>query len=242
MNFYSLGNRSSQSLVILHGWGLDGEKYRELAKLLAEHFYVLVPDFPGFGKSRDPERPYGVQEYMEHLILFLNEQNIRSAIFFGHSFGGRVSLALASRKPELVKALILSGAPGVEVFSLKRSAKRWIFFIAAKLLKYLSFLPGVTWLKNRFYARRDYGKLEGVMKQSFVKIIFEKLDQDAMNIQMPCLMLWGERDTLAPVHDAKKMQQLITGSELNVFADIGHGLPYQMPKEVAEEIVEWLNC
>lgn len=241
MHYYTLGNKASESLVILHGWGLDGEKYRELAKLLADHFYVVVPDFPGFGKSSDPEKPYGVQEYMDHLISFLKNQGIREAIFFGHSFGGRVTIALSNRRPEMVKGIILSGAPGVEAFDLLRSIKRFLSYLLAKFLKPFAFVPFVSRLRHRFYEKRDFGKVNGVMVPTFLKVIRESLAHDAKNIQKKALLLWGERDAISTVHDAKKLQQCIVGSELRVFPGVGHGLPYQMPREVAEEVIRFLK-
>lgn len=241
MHYYTLGNRQNKSLVILHGWGLNGEKYRELAGLLAEHFYVVVSDFPGFGKTEDPVRPYGVQDYMDHLIDFLCDQGIREAIFFGHSFGGRVTIALSSRHPEMVRAIILSGAPGVEAFDLMSSLKRFVSYILAKLLKPFAFIPFVERLRDKYYEQRDFGKVKGIMIPTFLKVIREPLAQDAKRIQKKALLLWGERDTISTVHDAKKLQQCIAGSSLRIFPGVGHGLPYQVPREVAKEIKRFLK-
>lgn len=239
MQYFTVGQKDRFPLVLLHGWGLSGEKYRELAQIVSKHFYVLVPDFPGFGSSEAPAKPWTIEEYARALKMFLDDHQILSCIIVGHSFGGRVGIQLASMYPKLVKAFIMSGTPGIEAFDFRRSLKRFFYFSGAKLLKVFSFLPPVKRLKEKFYAHRDYGKLEGVMKGTFLKVIREKLDEPAKKIKCPTLLLWGSRDQMVFPKDAEKMLKLIPGSYLKIFAKVGHALPYERPHEFSREIIHF---
>jgi len=241
MNFYTLGKKSNQPLVILHGWGNSGEQYKELAKILSEDFFVLVPDLPGFGKTPPASKPYDVTSYAKAVKKFLKTQGIDQAIFVGHSFGGRISMKLASHHPKLVKLLILTGAAGVEAFHFKRSLKRGAYWIAAKKLKLFSFLPPVRRLRERFYKNRDFGKVEGVMKETFKKVIKENLTKEAKQIQQQTLLLWGSKDQMTPVYDAEKMHKIIPHNYLKIFTRSGHKLPYEMPHEFAREVVQFVS-
>ena len=107
MNFYQLGQKKNPALIILHGWGLDGSTYHKLAELLANDFFVLVPDLPGFGKTRAPQKPYDVLEYAKRVKKFMKLQKIDEAFIVGHSFGGRVTVKLVPSGPPSKKSLML---------------------------------------------------------------------------------------------------------------------------------------
>lgn len=241
MHFYELGSKKNPPLVILHGWGLEGEKYRELAGLLSNDYRVLVPDLPGFGKTPPPSRPYDVWDYAKKVKAKLKEKDISEAHFIGHSFGGRILLKMANKYPDLVKSLVLTGTPGVEKFDAKRTGKRIIYWTAAKGLKGFSFLPPVRKVRNKFYEKRDFGKVDGVMKETFLKVINERLEKEAKKVQQPTLLLWGMRDQMAPARDAQKMLKIIPHSYLKIFTRVGHKLPYEKPHEFAREVLQFLT-
>lgn len=241
MHVTRFGSKKRPPLVILHGWGIDGSKFHQLASLLAKDWYVLVPDFPGFGQTPAPRKAMDVSDYAQQVKKMMKGEGIEQASFIGHSFGGRVTMKLASTSPKLVKSLILTGAAGVESWHWKRSLKRGIAWTAAKVLRLFTWIPPVRRLRDRFYIHRDFGKVEGVMKQTFLKVIKEKLDKDAKKIIQPTLLLWGSRDQLTPVRDAEKILKLIPHSRLQIFSGVGHNLPYKKPHEFAREVLQFLQ-
>src|SRR5215469_9022779 len=48
------GKRDAPVLLLLHGFPSSSFQYRNLIPLLAEHFRVIAPDFPGFGFTEVP--------------------------------------------------------------------------------------------------------------------------------------------------------------------------------------------
>jgi pimeloyl-ACP methyl ester carboxylesterase len=241
MHHYQLGSAKKPALVILHGWGLEGSKYKKLAQLLSSDFQVIVPDLPGFGETKEPTKAYTLSDYAKKVKSFLKEKGIIEAHFVGHSFGGRITMKMANSYPKLVKSLVLTGSPGVEKFDLKRSTKRCIYWVAAKCMKIFGFLPPLKKIKKRFYAKRDFGKLEGVMKKTFLKVIRERLEKEAKKIQQPTLLLWGRRDQMAPARDAQKMLKIIPHSYLKIFTRVGHKLPYEKPYEFSREVAQFVD-
>lgn len=241
MHFIKLGRKNKPALIILHGWGLSSDKYKKLGSLLSGDFQVFIPDLPGFGNSEDPGKPYGNDDYAKEIIAFAKEQDIKEAYFIGHSFGGRIAMKLANKDPKLVKGLVLTGVPGVEKFYWKRSLKRFIYWSSAKSLKAFTFIPAVKKIRRKFYSNRDIGKLDGVMMETFNKIIKENLDNAAKKIQQPTLLLWGNRDQMALVIDAEKILTIIPHSYLKIFTKVGHRLPYEKPYEFAREVINFFT-
>ncbi len=74
---------------------------------LSMRWHIFAPDFRGHGKSARVTRGYHGTQYAEDIIRFLHKRVPTQAVVFGHSLGGMIGMWVASRHPELVRALIL---------------------------------------------------------------------------------------------------------------------------------------
>ena len=66
----------SVPIVLLHGWGVDSEKYVELIKkfqILNSKFQILILDLPGFGKSDEPDKNWNLDDYVEFVDEFIKK-------------------------------------------------------------------------------------------------------------------------------------------------------------------------
>jgi pimeloyl-[acyl-carrier protein] methyl ester esterase len=100
--------RSGQGvpLVLVHGWGLHGGIWSDLAAQLAADQRVIVPDLPGHGRSRAVPMPAQLTELAEMMAGVVDEP----AVWLGWSLGGLVALAVAQRYPHKVARLMLVGS------------------------------------------------------------------------------------------------------------------------------------
>jgi pimeloyl-ACP methyl ester carboxylesterase len=48
------GVSSAPTIVLLHGFPSSSREFDSLIPLLATHYHILAPDFPGFGHSEAP--------------------------------------------------------------------------------------------------------------------------------------------------------------------------------------------
>lgn len=233
-------------IVILHGWNLSAQSYTNLVNLLSSKgFTVYVPDFPGFGKEKLPQKPYNTDNYVEFLESYLNKKNIKKCIIIGHSFGGRVGIKFIAKNPETVEKLILTGVPGVTPSS---KTKILVFRFLAKVGKAIFSLPLLNVLfplarKVLYQAIKetDYFKTEGVMRETFKKIISEDLTFAMNKITCPTILVWGEKDMITPVWIAKKMARLIGNSELMVVHEEGHSFIYKNPELFVKEFINYVK-
>ena len=105
-------------IVMLHGWGTNIESLSPIYSFLQKKRKVVALDFPGFGQTDFPPTAWGVGDYTDWLVSFLQSLEIDSADFLGHSFGGRVSIKLAAMHPKIVNKLILVDSAGVRQFEM----------------------------------------------------------------------------------------------------------------------------
>ncbi len=96
-------------LVCLHGWGLHGGIWSELAARLPD-WRLLAPDLPGYGATPTVS-PYTVKTLADALAAVMPP----TCVVLGWSLGGMVALAWAARRPEQVRALVLVGTTPVFV-------------------------------------------------------------------------------------------------------------------------------
>ena len=97
------GDPSLPTLVCLHGVTAHGERFKQLAEeRWAKGFHVLAPDLRGHGRS-SWEPPWTFAQHVEDLA----ETFPKPCNWLGHSFGGRLVVELAARRPELVSRAVL---------------------------------------------------------------------------------------------------------------------------------------
>lgn len=212
-------------VVLLHGWGctratLAGPE----ATAHATGRRVINVDFPGFGASPEPPAVWGVDEYARLIEGLLDRLEIVNPVLLGHSFGGRVSITIASRRP--VSKLILVDAAGVKPHRKPKYYLKVYSFKAAKLLWKLIY--GAAGAEQRIEAYRkahssaDYAAASPRMRAVLSKVVNQDLCSLMPSIQAPTLLVWGTADTATPISDARKMERLIPGAALVEFPGAGH--------------------
>jgi pimeloyl-ACP methyl ester carboxylesterase len=48
------GDRNRPCILLLHGFPTSSVMFEQLMPLLARNYYVIAPDYPGFGNSSSP--------------------------------------------------------------------------------------------------------------------------------------------------------------------------------------------
>lgn len=233
-------------IIILHGWGLSGEKFLGLKEALIPYAsHVYVPDFPGFGKEKLPDMPLTLQDYAEFLIHYIKENIIVDPIIIGHSFGGRVALKAIEVVPTLAQKLILTGTPG---FTSRSRNILAVFVTLAKIGKLFFKIPIIHRYEEsirRWYyytvGAREYTRAEGAMKQTFKNVVNEPLLSSMQSVQVPCLLAWGHEDIIVPVSIARRMNDVIPGSAFLTIPDSDHGVPYKNPEAFVRAILVFLQ-
>ena len=215
-------------LLVLHGWGACINSMAPIWQFFKNKFKVYVLDFPGQGNdSPEPKSPWGVPEYAEMVREFMQKLNINKPNIIAHSFGGRVTIYLASRYNDLFNKIVLVDAAGVKPkFSIKKTFKIAMFKCGKMIIKITTNKNNCEEKLNNYrkkFASSDYGTIKSdVMRQTFNKVINLDLTKNLKDIKNPTLLMWGENDKDTPLYMAKKMEKLIPDAGLVVLKNAGH--------------------
>ena len=110
MHYRSAGATSAPVVVLLHQSPSHSVMYETLMTALADRFYLLAPDTPGFGNS-DPlsSSDADIPAFAKAMAQFLGVMGIDRCHLFGHHTGAAIAAELAATRADLVRSLAMSG-------------------------------------------------------------------------------------------------------------------------------------
>ena len=206
-------------VLFLHGWGAPAETYRLMIDHLSNYCRVVAPDLPGFGGSAEPEIPWCVDDYVEWTLCFAAALGLERVVLMNHSFGGRISIKLLSRRPLplAVERAVFMDAAGIRP---KRTLKYYAKVYSYKAMKKL--FPALAQKRQGKAGSADYRNASPLMRQTMVRCINEDLTHLLGQIPVSTLLIWGSADTATPLSDGQKMERLIPDAGLVVLEGAGH--------------------
>jgi pimeloyl-ACP methyl ester carboxylesterase len=94
-------------LVGCNGVGVSTVFFEPLARRLADSYRTILWDYPGHGRSGDPEDPrVDIEMLAADLAAVMDDAGAKQAVLIGHSLGTQVSLEFYRRSPERVLGLV----------------------------------------------------------------------------------------------------------------------------------------
>lgn len=239
MNYLTFGRVGKPVLVFLHGWGGSLISWISTAEAMARiGFYCIVVDFPGFGQTPEPKTVYGVADYAKEVEDLIWSLGIGELSVIGHSFGGRVAIALSNRTNVKIKKLVLVDSAGVIP---RRGFRYWYKVKKYKRIKKFVEDGKLPMERLKLYGSKDYQESTAIMKRTFVKVVNEDLLPVAKKVQIPTLLVWGSKDKDTPMYMAKKLHRAINNSQLVVY-NAGHYSYLDNFSEFIEDLYAFMIC
>lgn len=230
------------TILILHGWGASSQSWAKIQELLESRgCKVLVPDLPGFGENPAPSQAWSVDDYVAWLSDFCEKQNLSQFFLLGHSFGGSLAIKFSLKYPEKIRKLILVDSAGIRRTRIKKEILKKI----AHILNRFSFLPFYSLIRKIAYKtifrKSDYLLTEGVMKETYLKIIKEDLSDSLSNVSVPTLLIWGKKDKITPLQHAYLMKEKIIGATLEIIPNVKHNPHAEAPEILVEKVLNYIK-
>jgi pimeloyl-ACP methyl ester carboxylesterase len=231
------GVTHSETILFLHGWTIATAPYQETLSLLSQHYHVIAPDLPGFGKTTFPTAVPDYEGYVECLINFLTALNLKKVHIVGHSGGGAVGVVLATKIPVTIKSLVLIDSTGIPLGSLPEVAIRRLIDFPAQIGRF-KFEP--TLLFMQALISNWIFKTKNMFQASWIAL--EKdLQPLLLQVQCPTLVVWGDRDLFVPVKCAYEFSQGIPQAQLIILEDEYHEWIFYHEEKCVNIIANFIN-
>lgn len=107
------GDKSKPAILLLHGFPSSSHMFRDLMADLAGDFYLIAPDYPGFGQSSAPSPAnftYSFDNLAAIINQFIDTLALKKVSLYVQDYGGPVGFRIASQRPQLIQALIVQNA------------------------------------------------------------------------------------------------------------------------------------
>src|SRR5262245_42519569 len=103
------GKPGAPAVLLLHGFPTSSHMFRDLIPALADRYWAVAPDFPGFGFSDTPDRKTFAYTF-EHLAAvidrFTEVIGLKRLSMYVFDYGSPVGFRLALKHPERITAII----------------------------------------------------------------------------------------------------------------------------------------
>lgn len=235
MTLYNIVHGQGPSVVLLHGWGLHGGVWNDVTSALSAHGRIIVPDFPGHGRSREfVPRAYTSAIFAEEIKRLL----AGPAVWVGWSLGALVTISAAQLFPDFVTKIALVGATP----KFARTAD-WPYATRSEVLNQFAhdlendYVPTLTRFLSLQVSKEDdrtvlrqlretlfrYGEPSATALLAGLKLLMEEDHRLAIpTIDVPTLIIHGERDQLVPVGAARFMATQMKQARIEIFPRAGH--------------------
>jgi cis-3-alkyl-4-acyloxetan-2-one decarboxylase len=205
-----------ETLVLLHGLGQNGDKWRPLInKLNLREWRVIAPDLFGFGKSPKPEWSlYDVEEHARMVLATLRQLKVQYPVtIVGHSMGCLIASHIAATKPSRVQRLVLYQPPLFVDDPIYRRHHRLRSRYFA-LYTYIADRPQLAFLKNQFLRRmsrrisglnlkeEDWPPFERSLRNT---IMDQQIYRELSAVKIPTDIIHGRLDIIVTRAQIKKM-------------------------------------
>jgi pimeloyl-ACP methyl ester carboxylesterase len=220
-------------MVLLHGYVGDGAAtWRGQLDGLSDQFMVVAWDAPGAGGSSDPPEPFGLAGYADCLAGFVGRLGLQRPHVVGLSFGGALALELYRRHPGIPATLILVSAYAGWGGSLPADVAEQRLRQALVLAE-LSGEEFVDTLLPTMFSEGTAPEAVAAFGASMLR--FRPAGFRAMarasagdlrevlgRIEVPTLVVSGDKDVRAPLAVAEDLHAAVPGSTLVVLPGVGH--------------------
>nr|WP_295781188.1 alpha/beta hydrolase [Rhodoferax sp.] len=238
-------------IVLLHGTSASLHTWDGWAQSLSGQHRVIRFDLPAFGLTGpNPNNDYSIAAYVQFVEDVADKLGVKKFVLAGNSLGGQIAWAAALALPQRVSKLVLVDAAG---YPFQSSSVPIGFRIAR--------MPGLRVLMEHVLprgvidssVRNVYGDpskvkpelidryydltLRAGNRQALAYRMDQRMGGDEAHVKelkLPTLILWGAKDKLIPLDNARRFAADIQGSKLVVFDELGH-VPHE---EDAQKTVE----
>ena len=267
----SLSAKGTTPLILLHGFGASIGHWRHNLAVFSQSHPVYALDMLGFGASEKAAANYNVKLWVAQVYDFWRTFVREPVVLIGNSIGSLVCLAAAAAHPDMVRGVVMMSLPdpSLEEEMIPPQLRSLVATIKNLILSPLLLKSFFYWVRHpqkvRGWASIAYANPEAITDelvdilagpaqdrgsaQAFCAILKAMTNSGfgpsvkslLPNLNIPLLLIWGNKDRMIPKGLARQFQQYNPTLEIVELANAGHCPHDECPEEVNPIILKWVG-
>jgi pimeloyl-ACP methyl ester carboxylesterase len=262
------GSKDAPAILLLHGFPTSSHMFRNLIPALADNYYVIAPDLPGFGFSDAPDRAksaYTFDRLAGVIDRFTQTIGLERYAIYVFDYGAPVGFRLALTHPERITAIVSQNGntyeeglsegwnPIQKYWKDPTPANRAALrdFLKPESVRW-QYLQGVTdgalvapeayTLDSALLARpgNDEIQLDLFLDYASNVALYPKFQEYFRRQRPPLLAVWGNKDPFFLPPGAEAFKRDNPNAEVR-FLDTGHFALETHHREIAAAIRDFLG-
>jgi len=207
---------------------------------------LIAADWRGYGESKGLEAKSDIdfEKFANDYIELIEDKGMTNVNLVGHSTGGMIAMLAILKKPELFASLVLLdsvGPTGLELplpkeqvlahFEKMSTDRDYCNMVLAATI------DGCDVTSSQFKALADQAfQCDKVMWKGVIEILAEEVNfsEKMDQIQLPTLVLHGEKDMTLPVEGSEQIDKMLPNSEFKLLEGQGHSCNMENPPRFVE--------
>lgn len=241
-------------VMLVHGFGEDGNIWQDLTDDLQRNFEVVVPDIPGSGKSEMLEGERFLTDYAAVLeAIATQEFGKKSFTMIGHSMGGYITLAFAEKYKGKLNAFgLFHSSAYADSEEKKETRRKGIDFIGRERGKAFNekTAPNMFAPQTKENRPEQVKKLLGLANNitdaalmQYSAAMIARPDHTALlkNTPLPVLFIMGRHDQAIPMEAMLEQCHMPGQSEAHILEDSGHMGMWEEAEKSNQEVRHFLE-
>ena len=240
-------------LVLLHGWPSNSREWRRQLDVLSDEFTVVAWDAPGAGQSSDPPETFRLADWADCLAAFVEALSLRRPHIAGLSWGGGLALELYRRHPTVPRTLILTSAYAGWTGSLPAEVVQQRLQLMLRNCERPADQWAPAWIKTLLAEDASEEMMAELMliaseihpagTRVAMRAFAEADLRDVLpRVEVPTLLLYGDKDVRAPEEVWKPLHSGIRQSTLVLIPEVGHMIDIEAPDRFNTEVRTFLRA
>lgn len=230
-------------LLLLRGDDAS-EGWRDYMETLAQSFDVIAPEHPGFGGAAKPEWLDGVSDMANFYLDMIEALGLDGVSLVGLGLGGWIAADMALRARGRIASLTLSDAPGLKIDGVEGID---LFLVSEEqgiADKFADKAKADSELAYKLTPETEDTRIANQMV--IAQMAWSPRWHDPAlrrwihRIDLPTLIVWGEKDAIVPLAHAREWGKLIKGARIEVIPNCGHTPYIENPKAFLAAVSKFL--
>jgi pimeloyl-ACP methyl ester carboxylesterase len=250
---------SGEPVVLLHGFGGSVYSWRKVVPALAASHRVIAIDLNGFGYTQRPRSPesYTRAGQGRLVLAVMDALGIERAHVCGHSYGGGLTLYLASRHPERFRSMVLVNSSAPTYSDDRRSRAASLRPLSSLFVRSIALRPATIRraLLRSYYddslvtaelvqAYLDRLRIEGVAEAYYGLTAPSRTPSERVELEkiaVPALVVWGRQDEVISLAAGRRAAARLPRSEFVAIEKCGHLPMEERPEEFLRAVLPFLE-